>query len=99
MMKQIVKLGSFSVKHMTGMGKDGKEYNFYTLTKGYKDQNGEWKNIDMTLTPTDMAIVSALTHEAARLCAVASAEETNDKLQNKPVSVGGFTADDDGVPF
>lgn len=99
MMENVSKLGAFSVKHMTGTKADGSNYDFYSLEKRvFNKQKNEWESKDLILTPSDMAVVSAVCGEAARKTACEEALKVNRRLSEKRQGDAAAAPDED-VPF
>ena len=86
----LAKLGSIKVSHVTGKSKAGKEYDFYSLDRSYKDEKDEWQTQSITLKPTELLAVASLLKIAGERLAKQQAFSFNNP--EKPVEV-------DGVPF
>lgn len=87
----LAKLGALKVSHVTGTTQAGREFDFYSLDRSFKnEQTGKWETQSVTLKPTEMLAVANLLKVSAEELAKRQAAEFNSP--KKPVEVNG-------VPF
>lgn len=87
----LAKLGALKVSHVTGTTQAGKDFDFYSVDRSYKnEQTGKWESQSITLKPTELLAVASLLQIAGERLAKQQAYNFNNP--EKPVEI-------DGVPF